>query len=365
MVSVVLEQVTKRFDTVIAVDRVSLEVEAGEFFFLLGPSGCGKTTLLRMIAGFYRPEGGCVRFGDRDVTDLPPNLRNTGMVFQNYALWPHMTVRKNVEYGLAMRDVGRAEMDTRVDVALEMVRMRAYADRSPNQLSGGQQQRVALARALVIEPDVVLMDEPLSNLDARLRLEMREQILSLHEEIGTTMIYVTHDQKEALAMSHRMAVMDSGRVVQVGTPRDLYQRPASRFVADFIGEINLIPGKLLDAGSQQGVETDLGTLTASECPSGLAKGDDVLCAIRPEGLSFLEGEVPLGDNSVSGQVRTVIYLGEVEQYVIELVDGTQVKMVEHDPVTQRAQPGEDVRLRFSPSRVVLLPARGEGDAEAL
>ena len=365
MVSVTLDQVPKRFDSVLAVDRVSLEVEEGEFFFLLGPSGCGKTTLLRMIAGFYRPEGGHVRFGDRDVTELPPNVRNTGMVFQNYALWPHMTVRKNVEYGLAMRNVERSEMDWRVDRALGMVQMGAYADRSPNQLSGGQQQRVALARALVIEPDVVLMDEPLSNLDARLRLEMREQILALHKEIGTTMIYVTHDQKEALAMSNRMAVMDSGRVVQVGTPRDLYQRPASRFVADFIGEINLIPGKLLDAGSGYSVETGLGTLRAEECPAGLAKGDGVLCAIRPEGLAFLEGEGGPGDNTVTGKVHSVIYLGEVEQYLIELVDGTMAKMVEHDPVTQRAQPGDDVRLRFSPTRVVLLPSRGEGDAEAL
>ncbi|MCH2664568.1 ABC transporter ATP-binding protein [bacterium] len=364
MVGVTLDQVTKRFDRVVAVDRVSLEIAAGEFFFLLGPSGCGKTTLLRMIAGFYTPGGGRVLFGDRDVTNVPPNERNTGMVFQNYALWPHMTVRKNVEYGLTMRSVTREEMDTRVDRALEMVQMSPYADRSPNQLSGGQQQRVALARALVIEPDVVLMDEPLSNLDARLRLEMRQQILDLQREIGTTMIYVTHDQKEALAMSHRMAVMDRGHVVQVGTARELYQNPNSRFLADFIGEINFIAGTVAEVGEVAVVNTGLGQIKGR--PSGsIKRGDSVLCAVRPEGLEFVEGEPGVPENMVSGQVRHAVYLGEVEQYVIDLVDGTPVRMVEYDPVSPKASRGDMVRLQFSSSKVVVLPADGEADAETV
>lgn len=365
MVSVKLDQVTKRFDRVIAVDRVSLEIEEGEFFFLLGPSGCGKTTLLRMIAGFYTPEGGRVVFGDRDVTALPPNERNTGMVFQNYALWPHMTVRKNVEYGLATRGMDRAEMDTRTNRALDMVQMTPYADRSPNQLSGGQQQRVALARALVIEPDVVLLDEPLSNLDARLRLEMRQQILDLQREIGKTMIYVTHDQKEALAMSDRMAVMDSGHVVQVGTARDLYQQPKTRFLADFIGEINFIAGTVDEVGDLVVVDTGLGPIRGTSPAGGLQRGDSVVCAIRPEGLDFVEGEPGPGDNTVTGQVRHAVYLGEVEQYVVDLVDGTPLKMVEYDPVNPKASRGDTVRLSFSPSKVVVLPADGEPHAETV
>lgn len=363
MVSVKLEHVTKRFDRVVAVDRVSLDIAEGEFFFLLGPSGCGKTTLLRMIAGFYEPEGGRIVFGDRDVTDLPPNERNTGMVFQNYALWPHMTVRKNVEYGLSMRKVERVEMDKRVDRALDMVQMSPYADRSPNQLSGGQQQRVALARALVIEPDVVLMDEPLSNLDARLRLEMRQQILDLQREIGKTMIYVTHDQKEALAMSHRMAVMESGHVVQVGTARELYQQPKTRFLADFIGEINFIAGTIAEVGDLTTVDTGLGPVRGKMTSGMLQRGDAALCAVRPEGFEFVEGEPAPGDNTVTGQVRNAIYLGEVEQYIVDLVDGTPLKVVEYDPVNPRARRGDTVRLQFSPSKVVILPADGEKHAE--
>jgi iron(III) transport system ATP-binding protein len=359
MVSVRLENITKRFDNVLAVDRVSLDIQKGEFFFLLGPSGCGKTTLLRLIAGFYQPQSGRILFDDRDVTDVPPNERNTGMVFQNYALWPHMSVRQNVEYGLNMRKVAADEKTTRVNRALEMVQMESYAQRSPNQLSGGQQQRVALARALVVEPDVVLLDEPLSNLDARLRLEMREQIQSLHEEIGITMIYVTHDQKEALAMANRMAVMRSGEVIQTGAPRDLYNHPSSRFVADFIGEINLISGEVIDVGDLIRVETPLGNLQGKSGYDEIQKGDHVHCAIRPEALEFLEGEPGDGENVVSGQVRHVIYLGELEQYVVDLVDGTQVKLVEYNPFHQKANPGDGVRIRFSTSSVMVLSDRDE------
>jgi iron(III) transport system ATP-binding protein len=360
MVGVVLENVTKRFGNVVAVDRVSLEINKGEFFFLLGPSGCGKTTLLRLIAGFYEPEGGRILFDDRDITQVPPNERNTGMVFQNYALWPHMTVWKNVEYGLSVRKTPQEERTRRVQAALEMVQMESYADRTPNQLSGGQQQRVALARALVVEPDVVLLDEPLSNLDARLRLEMREQIQQLHRQIGITMIYVTHDQKEALSMADRLAVMDMGKVGQIGDPRTLYTRPANRFVADFIGEINLIEGEVAAVTDHVRVETALGLIVGVPGYEGMKEGQRVLCAVRPEAVDFLVGEPSDDENVVSGQVRDVIYLGDLEQYVVDLVDGTEVKVVEHNPTRRMAQAGEGVRLRFGRQAAVVLRSEEVG-----
>ncbi len=362
MVRVRLMDVTKEFGSVAAVERVDLEIERGEFFFLLGPSGCGKTTLLRTIAGFYKPERGRVFFDDRDVTDVPPEKRNTGMVFQNYALWPHMTVWQNVEYGLSLRNVTHEERTERIHRALQMVRMEAYRDRSPNQLSGGQQQRVALARALVIEPDVVLLDEPLSNLDARLRLEMREQIQALHRSLGVTMIYVTHDQKEALAMAGRVAVMKAGRVVQSGAPRTLYSQPVNRFVADFIGEINLISGRAVQLGEKIGVETSVGMLYGRPGYDGIRKDDRVLCAIRPEAMDFLEGRPGETDHVVTGTIRNTVYLGETEQYVLDLPDGTQVKLVDRHPLVQKAFPDDRVRIRFAQDAIAILKDDGEDSA---
>ncbi len=359
MVRVCLQDVTKRFGNVVAVECVNLEIEKGEFYFLLGPSGCGKTTLLRTVAGFYRPERGRVFFDDRDVTGVPPEKRNTGMVFQNYALWPHMTVWQNVEYGLALRDIASRKRADRIRQALQMVRMEGYRDRTPNQLSGGQQQRVALARALVIEPDVVLLDEPLSNLDARLRLEMREQIQALHQSLGITMIYVTHDQKEALAMASRVAVMQAGRVVQSGSPRTLYSKPANRFVADFIGEINLISGKVVLLDGNIGVETGVGVLYGRPGYDGIRKGDRVLCAVRPEAMEFLAGSPDEADHVVTGTVRNAIYLGEMEQFVVDLPDGTQVKLVESHPLVQRAFPGDRMSIRFDRDAVTILRDDGE------
>ena len=244
MLPLSFEAITKRFDKTIAVNNLSLAVREGELFFMLGPSGCGKTTCLRMVAGFAAPDGGVLRFGERVMNTVPPHRRNTGMVFQNYALWPHLTARGNVEYGLRVRKVPRAERDKLTANALEMVRLGGLGDRYPGQLSGGQQQRVALARALVIRPDVLLLDEPLSNLDAQLRLEMRREIKRLHTETGTTALYVTHDQEEALSIADRIAILKDGILQQVGTPRELYRLPHTRFVAEFIGETNFIPGTL-------------------------------------------------------------------------------------------------------------------------
>ncbi|MBI4531917.1 MAG: ABC transporter ATP-binding protein [Candidatus Latescibacteria bacterium] len=362
MVGVTLEHITKTFGDVTAVEDVSLSIEKGELFFLLGPSGCGKTTLLRVIAGFYQPDRGRLLFDNRDVTDLPPHKRNTGMVFQNYALWPHMSVWKNVEYGLSIRKIPDVEKHRRVGKALEIVQMEIYADRSPNQLSGGQQQRVALARALVIEPDVVLMDEPLSNLDAKLRMEMRAQIKRIHSEVGVTMIYVTHDQKEALSMADRLSVLRDGRVVQVGDPREIYNHPRSRFVADFIGETNFLQGTILKKDEEIVVETPVGQIV-TENKDRLLKGTHVTCSIRPEAISIVTEEVSGSESSsgrtteqnrVTGTVESAMYLGETEQYLIRAVDGTAIRVIEHHPGRRKANIGERVTLTFQPGDPIIL-----------
>ncbi len=357
MVSVKLQGITRKFGEVTAVDDVSLEIERGELFFLLGPSGCGKTTLLRLIAGFYAPDTGSILFDDHDVTRTPPHRRNTGMVFQNYALWPHMSVRENVAYGLVLRKVSPAERNDRVSEALEMVHMDEYGERSPNQLSGGQQQRVALARALVIEPDVVLLDEPLSNLDARLRLEMRDEIRRIHDETGMTMIYVTHDQTEALSMANRVAVMDLGAVAQTGDPRSIYANPATEFVADFIGETNFVAGRLARTEMPLTVETSVGLLHSNVEPGeDLAQGDEVVCSIRPEAMRIVEQEdsADADENVLDGVVQQTMYLGDHEQYTVRLADGSLVKLVDHQPGLRRAVQGAPIRLAFQPSQVVVL-----------
>ena len=237
-----IQNVTKRFGAMAAVSDVNLSIEEGELFTLLGPSGCGKTTLLRLIAGFYAPDNGQIRFDGRRVNDVPPSERGIGMVFQNFALWPHMTVHENVAYGLKLRKVPGNEIADRVGVVFEKVKLSGFGDRYPGQLSGGQQQRVALARALVLNPKILLLDEPLSNLDAKVRVQVRQEIRKLQKELGITTMYVTHDQEEALTLSDRIAVFNQGKVFQVGPPKELYERPDNRFVADFIGINNLIDG---------------------------------------------------------------------------------------------------------------------------
>ncbi|HEX8552561.1 MAG TPA: ABC transporter ATP-binding protein [Abditibacteriaceae bacterium] len=357
MISVSIQAVSKRFDKVSALDAVSLDIDAGELFFLLGPSGCGKTTALRTVAGFYQPDEGRILFGEKEMTRVPPHKRNTGMVFQNYALWPHLTCRGNVEYGLKVRKTPRDEMKRRVDEALEMVRLGNLGDRYPNQLSGGQQQRVALARALVIRPDVLLLDEPLSNLDAQLRLEMRREIKRLHLETKVTAIYVTHDQNEALSIADRMAIMRDGKVMQVGTPRDIYRRPNSRFVAEFIGETNFVAGKVVGNDAQTVVETALGTIVAAKNES-VQIGQDVWCSIRPEAWRVGEGS----PNSFPARIDGTTYLGETEQLGATLTGGHETSEAETWRVQkisvlnprESVRAGETVVLSVAPEDVAVL-----------
>ena len=331
MIAISIEQLTKKFGQVTALHGIDLVIQPGELFFLLGPSGCGKTTLLRCLAGFYIPEGGMVKFGGDDVTRLPPHKRNTGMMFQSYALWPHMTVAQNVGFGLQERKVPAAEIKQRVGEALESVKMTAYADRSPNQLSGGQQQRVALARALVVRPRCLLLDEPLSNLDAKLRLEMRMEIRRVCKEFNLTTVYVTHDQKEALSISDRMAIMEAGHVLQVGSPRDVYSRPARKTVANFIGETNFIPGKIAGKdGDSVTVETAIGSFTGvmGDKTASTGPGAEVTVSIRPECWTLQREQPPA--NAVRGTIGESVYLGEVAQYEFNC-GGTGIKIFELNP----------------------------------
>lgn len=354
MISITIDRLLKKFGDNVALNEISFRIEPGELFFLLGPSGCGKTTLLRNIAGFYIPEGGRVLFDNDDVTKLPPHKRNTGMMFQSYALWPHMTVAKNVAFGLEERKVPRAEMESRVKEALQSVRMWQYAERKIAQLSGGQQQRVALARALVIRPRCLLLDEPLSNLDAKLRLEMRTEIRRVCKQFGLTAIYVTHDQKEALSISDRMAILEGGRIAQIGTPQEVYRRPRSTIVADFIGETNFIEGTML--GLENGfvqVETEAGRFqgVVSDPDWTPAAGDKVTISIRPEAFSIQTTSQPA--NSAKGRIGELIYLGEVAQYQFNAGDSS-FKIFELNPHLEARSPDVDFYATVAPQDVVIL-----------
>jgi iron(III) transport system ATP-binding protein len=355
MISIRIQQLTKRFGPVTALQHLDLTVNPGELFFLLGPSGCGKTTLLRSLAGFYIPEEGTIRFDDEDVTRLAPHKRNTGMVFQSYALWPHMTVAENVAFGLHERKVPKNENNRRVAEALESVHMHPYADRRPNQLSGGQQQRVALARALVIRPRCLLLDEPLSNLDAKLRLEMRSEIRRVCKECRLTTVYVTHDQKEALSIADRMAILDGGRILQVGTPREIYKRPTQRTVANFIGETDFIPGKVLGTGENfVTVETGIGRFDGvlGNPAKPPAVGGEVTVSIRPECWDLHRGHQPR--NAVKGRIGESVYLGEVAQYEFITGNGTKLKIFERNPRFGDGPDRGELFATVEPADVVVL-----------
>jgi iron(III) transport system ATP-binding protein len=354
MISITIENLVKRFGEHTALAGITIRIEAGEIFFLLGPSGCGKTTLLRNIAGFYVPDAGRILFGDEDVTALPPHKRNTAMMFQSYALWPHMTVAKNVAFGLEERRTPSQEIERRVKQALSSVRMEDYADRKIAQLSGGQQQRVALARALVIRPRALLLDEPLSNLDAKLRLEMRAEIRRVCKESGLTAIYVTHDQKEALSISDRMAILEGGKIAQIGRPEEVYRRPRSRIIADFIGESNFIPGRIVSSTSETTtVDTAIGTFqgVVSDPAWKPRSGDPATLSIRPE--SWTITAEARGANSAQGRIGESIYLGEIAQYQF-LAGPHALKIFEMNPQPSDRPPGRELYASATPQDVVVL-----------
>jgi putative spermidine/putrescine transport system ATP-binding protein len=345
---------TKRFDSVLAVDEVSLAIENGEFVSLLGPSGCGKSTTLAMVAGLLAPDAGSIRIDGQDITRQPAYRRNVGMVFQNYALFPHMTVAQNVAFGLRMRKIPKAQLEGRVARALELVRLPHAATRYPRQLSGGEQQRIALARALVIEPAILLLDEPLSNLDARLRDEMRIELRQIQRRVGITTVFVTHDQAEALAMSDRVAVMNRGRIMQVGAPTAIYDRPANEFVSSFIGQTNRAEGEVV--GTEDGYVTLAltggarlrGVPTTAGAPTGR-----LAALVRPEKISLGE-ESPPGYNVLCGHVEDSVFLGTVIYYIVSTDAGRLTVLTQNSGVAPRAA-GSAVALRFNPQHTLLVP----------
>ena len=341
-VAIEVDNVIKRYGDHTVINGLSLTIQPGEFFTLLGPSGCGKTTLLRMIIGFNSIEGGEIRVDGQVVNNIPTNRRNMGMVFQNYAVFPHMNVRDNVAYGLKTRKVDKAEHRRRADEMLRMVKIDQYADRMPAQLSGGQQQRVALARAIVIQPDVLLMDEPLSNLDAKLRVEMRNVIKRIQHQIGITTVYVTHDQEEALSVSDRIAVMHDGVIQQIDTPKRIYLRPANEFVAGFIGLTNFLQadndGGTLDFGC--GYRVPVTTLVA-----GAPKA--VTVAARPEEITIH----PADEAGIPGEVRSSVFLGTSTHYFIALGGEKEVEVTVPGDLSDTLADGTKVSLRILPEKV--------------
>lgn len=348
-----INDLTKTFGSgksaVNAVDNLSLTIEPGDLFFLLGPSGCGKTTLLRMIAGFIDPTQGSIAFDEKIVTHDPPNKRNTGMVFQSYALWPHMTVAQNVAFGLNVRKIQNPERDKLVIEALQAVQMAQYASRKPNELSGGQQQRVALARAIVIKPAVLLLDEPLSNLDAKLRNDLRLQIRNICKSSGITTVYVTHDQKEALSMADKVALLRDGQIIQTGTPVDLYRKPKSKFVAEFLGETNLIHTKASGTASDTTLQIEAGTFNAKLDSDHTG---ECLISIRPEAITL---EQPGTPNTLPAKLLHSTYLGETAQHLLELKGAPPIKVAQLNPfapTTIAPNPGDEVALHLSPTDIV-------------
>lgn len=337
-----LVNVTKRFGQLTAVKQLSLVIEQGKITTLLGPSGCGKTTTLRILGGFYTPDEGEVYIGDEQVTDLPPYKRPTCTVFQSYALFPHMTVYKNVAFGLQLKKLPKHLIQEKVEMVLHLVNLVGLEDRAPGQLSGGQQQRVALARALVMQPKVLLLDEPLSNLDAKLRVQMRDEIRRLQQRLGITTVYVTHDQAEAMSLSDRVAVMHEGQLQQIGTPQEIYRKPASVFVADFIGQANFIKSKVEElSNSTLTVSLFDDQIEIQRDEHSFQTGDNVFLVIRPEAIHLAEG-----GTGYPGEVRRSAYLGSLVEYEVEVGDQF-VFAIDYKPHRSRIYlEGEQVRVQF-------------------
>lgn len=351
--SLVFTSLSKTYGGLKAVDDISLRIPGGEFLTLLGPSGSGKTTLLMMIAGFVQPTGGEIYVDDRRITDLPPEHRNFGMVFQGYALFPHMTVAENVTYPLRVRGISRAEAETKVRSALALVRLGGFEDRYPRQLSGGQQQRVAIARALVFNPDILLFDEPLGALDRQLRAEVQIELKALHRRLGTTFIYVTHDQEEALSMSDRVVIFNRGRIVQAGGPGELYERPKTRFVAEFLGTSNCIKGQLVEKAPDS-CRIQIGQRQIVHAGRPSASTGEILLAIRPENLALSPTEPVGSPNRVQGKVLQAAYHGPTSQVLVETEIGPVTVMCLAQRTLAELAPEKPVWISWSPEASVLL-----------
>jgi spermidine/putrescine transport system ATP-binding protein len=348
-----IQDVTKRFGSLTAVESVSLSVRRGEFLTLLGPSGCGKTTLLRMIAGFQLPDSGRIFLGGQDVTLLSPNQRDVTTVFQHYALFPHMSVYDNVAFGLARRRVKREEIRKRVSAALEMVRLGEFANRQPSELSGGQQQRVALARSLVVEPRVLLLDEPLAALDLKLRKQMQVELKSLQRRLGISFIYVTHDQEEALTMSDRIVVMNAGHIEQIGQADDIYERPLTEFVAGFIGVSNIIEGTVETITDDISI-VRTGAATVLALGNGLNPGERVRLLVRPEKISI---STEIANDLLTGTIESEIYLGESTQWKVSIGEGQSLTVLEQnrEPYGSRqSRVGQSVSIHWAPESAVII-----------
>ena len=352
---IIIKHALKKYGENVIIPDLNLDIREGEFFTLLGPSGCGKTTLLRMIAGFNSIEGGDFYFGEKRINDLDPAKRNIGMVFQNYAIFPHYTVRKNVEFGLKNKKFPKDKIKTQSEKFMKLMQIDEYADRMPERLSGGQQQRVALARALCIEPDVLLMDEPLSNLDAKLRVEMRTVIKNIQHSVGITTVYVTHDQEEAMAVSDRIAVMNAGVIQHVGTPKSIYQRPANLFVATFIGRSNVIKGKLVVDGGKTCLETlsgyraEIKTVRPEQ-----QKAQDIVLSVRPEEF-LLDRDSTEG---ISAVVDDCVFLGLNTHYFVHLSSGEEVEIIQESSIDSIIEPGSEIKLKINTEKVNLFTADG-------
>ena len=353
---IIINHALKKYGDNVIIPDLSLDIREGEFFTLLGPSGCGKTTLLRMIAGFNSIEGGDFFFGEKRINDLDPAKRNIGMVFQNYAIFPHYTVRKNVEFGLKNKKFPKEKIKTQSEKFMKLMQIDQYADRMPERLSGGQQQRVALARALCIEPDVLLMDEPLSNLDAKLRVEMRTVIKNIQHNVGITTVYVTHDQEEAMAVSDRIAVMNAGVIQHVGKPKSIYQRPANLFVATFIGRSNVIKGKLVVDGGKTYLETlsgyraEIHTVRPEQ-----QKEQEITLSVRPEEF-LLDRDSTEG---ISAIVDDCVFLGLNTHYFVHLSSGEEVEIIQESSIDSIIEPGSEIKLKINTDKVNLFTADGE------
>ncbi len=355
-----LVNIVKKYGKVVAIDNLSLEVRDGELVTLLGPSGCGKTTTLRTITGFLTPDSGDIYINERRITDIPPEKRGIGLVFQNYALWPHMTVFQNLAFGLQMHRIPRDEIKKRVKQYLEMVGLSGYEDRYPRELSGGQQQRVALARALVLQPDILLLDEPLSNLDALLRERMRFEIARIHKESGVTTVYVTHDQTEAMVISDRIVILNKGRIMQEGKPWDIYERPANKFVASFMGNTSFIEGVVTDIRDEYaGIKTDDGLLIYGT-GRGVGVGEKAVIAIRPENVKFVSpsGRDVVGRSKLKNvnlfpvKIERESYVGEVIDYQLRI---NRWSIRAKSPVAEKIETGESAKIYLDPDKMPILP----------